>query len=96
MRKRCNYPKHVRYHLYGGRGIKVCDRWNDFAAFLADMGECPFSKGSIERLDNNRGYEPGNCVWLLKTEQSKNRECVKDARKKRTAWCVRSGTASAI
>lgn len=73
MRKRCNYPKHSKYHLYGGRGIKVCTQWNDFVSFLADMGECPFDKGSIERLDNDIGYEPANCVWLLKSEQSKNR-----------------------
>lgn len=73
MRKRCNYPKHPKYHLYGGRGIKVTPAWDDFTQFLTDMGECPFDKGSIERLDNDKGYEPANCVWLLKTEQSKNR-----------------------
>lgn len=73
MRKRCYYEKHPKYHLYGGRGIVVCERWNDFATFLADMGECPFTKGSIERLDNDKGYEPSNCVWLPKSEQSKNR-----------------------
>lgn len=73
MRKRCNYTKHPKYHLYGGRGITVCPQWDDFTQFLADMGECPFDKGSIERLDNDKGYEPANCVWLLKTEQSKNR-----------------------
>lgn len=73
MRKRCRYTKHPKYHLYGGRGIKVCDRWDTFANFLADMGECPFPKGSIERLDNDKGYEPTNCIWLPKSEQSKNR-----------------------
>lgn len=73
MRKRCDYPKHPKYHLYGGRGIKVCARWTDFVSFLADMGECPFPKGSIERLDNDKGYESSNCVWLPKVEQSKNR-----------------------
>lgn len=73
MRKRCNYPKHPKYRLYGGRGITVCPQWGSFSQFLSDMGECPFDKGSIERLDNDKGYEPANCVWLLKTEQSKNR-----------------------
>lgn len=73
MRKRCQYPKHPKYHLYGGRGITVCERWRQFVNFLTDMGECPFPKGSIERLDNDKGYEPTNCVWLLKVEQSKNR-----------------------
>lgn len=73
MRKRCRYTKHPKYHLYGGRGIKVCPEWEDFTRFLADMGECPFPNGSIERRDNDKGYEPANCVWLPKSEQSKNR-----------------------
>lgn len=73
MKKRCYYEKHPKYHLYGGRGITVCERWQQFANFLTDMGECPFPKGSIERLDNDKGYEPTNCVWLPKSEQSKNR-----------------------
>jgi hypothetical protein len=73
MRTRCRYKKHPKYHLYGGRGITVCAEWEDFTVFLADMGECPFSAGSIERLDNNKGYEPTNCIWLLKSEQSGNR-----------------------
>ena len=73
MRKRCQYPKHPKYHLYGGRGISICPQWSTFEAFYADMGECPFPKGSIERLDNDKGYEPVNCIWLPKVEQSKNR-----------------------
>ena len=73
MRKRCTYPKHPKYHLYGGRGITVYAKWASFAAFLEDMGRCPFPNGSIERLDNNSGYDPTNCVWLPKNEQSKNR-----------------------
>ncbi len=73
MRKRCNYSKHPKYHLYGGRGISVCPQWGTFMGFYADMGECPFPKGSIERVDNDKGYEPTNCVWLPKVEQSKNR-----------------------
>jgi hypothetical protein len=73
MRKRCLYEKHPRYHRYGGRGIKICKRWEKFENFFADMGECPFKNGSIERVDNNKGYTPSNCKWLPKTEQSKNR-----------------------
>lgn len=73
MKKRCQYPKHPKYPLYGGRGIKVCERWGEFANFLEDMGECPIPNGSIERLDNNKGYQPDNCVWLAKSAQSKNR-----------------------
>ena len=74
MRKRCTSAKHPRYHRYGGRGIKICKRWEKFENFLADMGVCPFKKGSIERINNDKGYTPSNCKWLLKTEQAKNRE----------------------
>jgi hypothetical protein len=73
MKKRCTYEKHPRYHRYGGRGITICKRWEKFENFLEDMGECPFDNGSIERINNNKGYTPSNCKWLLKTEQSKNR-----------------------
>ena len=76
MRRRCTDPKHPRYHRYGGRGITVCKRWEKFENFFADMGVCPFEKGSIERKNNNRGYTPSNCVWLPRDQQSKNRECV--------------------
>lgn len=77
MRKRCTYEKHPRYPRYGGRGICVCERWQEFANFLSDMGKCPIPNGSIERKDNNGNYTPDNCVWIPKTEQSKNRNCVK-------------------
>lgn len=73
MRRRCSDPNHPRYHRYGGRGIGVCKRWGKFANFLLDMGECPFEKGSIERKNNSKGYSPSNCVWLPKSQQSKNR-----------------------
>ncbi len=73
MRKRCTYENHPRYHRYGGRGIFVCKRWDKFENFLKDMGECPFPKGSIERVNNNKGYTPSNCIWLPKSQQSKNR-----------------------
>jgi len=73
MKRRCTDPKHPRYHRYGGRGIKVCKRWEKFEKFYADMGKCNVEKGSIERINNNRGYTPSNCKWIPKTEQSKNR-----------------------
>ena len=77
MKKRCYYKKHVRYHLYGGRGITICDRWHgDFKAFVEDMGKCPYENGSIDRIDNDRGYEPDNCRWIPKVNQSANRRCV--------------------
>lgn len=72
-RKRCHSPTNQRYEYYGARGIVVCDRWRDsFENFLADMGECPIGL-TLERLDNYKGYEPGNCVWATKEHQAQNK-----------------------
>lgn len=73
IRRRCNNPNHNGYENYGGKGIKVCARWNDFALFLADMGRKPSSKHSIERRDSNKDYEPSNCCWATFREQNNNR-----------------------
>lgn len=73
MIARCTNPKATAYEHYGGRGISVCERWMDsFENFLSDMGLKPSSKHSLERLDNSKGYEPGNCIWATPKEQSRN------------------------
>lgn len=73
MLQRCNNPRRPEYPRYGGRGIAVCDRWLSFANFLADMGKKPLPELSIERIDNNKGYEPGNCCWATPYAQTRNR-----------------------
>ena len=73
MRQRCRNPNAEGYHRYGGRGIKVCDRWDDFAIFIADMGPRPSPRHSVDRYPNQNGnYEPGNCRWATKTQQQRN------------------------
>jgi hypothetical protein len=71
MLTRCNDETHDQFAHYGGRGIRVCQRWHDFAAFIADMGTPPVGT-SIERVDNAKGYEPGNCRWATRHEQMRN------------------------
>lgn len=73
MRARCNRPNHPDYANYGGRGITVCDRWDDFSLFLADVGARPSADLSIDRVDNARGYEPGNVRWATVSQQQANR-----------------------
>lgn len=66
MRARCNCRSNGMFPFYGGRGIKVCARWDDFRNFLADMGERPGPEYAVGRIDHARGYEPGNCEWQAK------------------------------
>jgi len=72
MKDRCNNPNHSEYANYGGRGITVCEKWDSFQAFYADMGERPVGM-VIERVDNNAGYFPGNCRWTTRSENMRNR-----------------------
>jgi len=73
MLQRCDKPNFIQYKDYGGRGIKVCERWYKFENFYMDMGPPPFPKASIERVDNDRGYEPENVVWADRATQAKNK-----------------------
>lgn len=83
MIQRCRDPNCNNWERYGGRGIKVCERWaSSFEAFYEDMGARPAGY-SIERLDANGAYEPGNCVWLPRFEQSRNTRA--------TRWVILDG-----
>ncbi len=73
MRSRCRNPADKGYDYYGARGITICDRWfASFLAFVEDMGPKPTILHSIDRIDNDGGYEPGNCRWADKTAQARN------------------------
>lgn len=74
MKDRCYNPKSQRYDRYGARGIQVCERWlNSFENFFADLGLRPSAEHSLERIDNDKDYEPSNCKWGTKDEQNSNK-----------------------
>jgi hypothetical protein len=72
MKHRCTCDTHMFYRFYGGAGITVCERWQAFENFYADMGECPV-KHSLDRIDNKGNYEPINCRWATSVQQARNK-----------------------
>lgn len=74
MIRRCTNPNNPKYEIYGGRGIKVCDRWIDnFDAFFEDMGRAPSKEHTLDRINGNGNYEPGNVRWTDSLTQGRNR-----------------------
>lgn len=74
MRARCENPKHNRYHLYGGRGISVCDEWQSYLTFRAWASGSGYRKGyQIDRINSDGDYEPSNCRWVSPKDQQRNR-----------------------
>lgn len=96
MRRRCNNPNYACFHRYGGRGIKVCKRWNVYQNFLDDMGLRPSAEHSLDRINNDGDYCPENCRWATREEQSNNSSaCVlletKGGRKTISQWARENG-----
>lgn len=99
MITRCYYESHKSYHRYGGRGIRVCDRWlgeDGFINFFQDMGFRPSNDYTLERIDNDGNYEPGNVKWGTKDEQisnkSSNRLLTLGGKTQTVAqWCIETG-----
>ncbi len=100
MRERCNNPNNKMYSRYGGRGISVCERWEDYENFLADMPPKP-DGATLERIDNDGDYHPDNCRWATRKEQNRNstnnrvleiygqKKCVAE-------WCEISGVSQSL
>lgn len=97
MRQRCHNPNSTAYKSYGARGIEVCDRWRaSFAAFIGDMGPRPSPRHQIDRIDNDRGYEPGNCRWVTRRENMRNQRktiwaTIDGEKRSLPEWCERLG-----
>jgi hypothetical protein len=97
LKSRCKNPNGPKFHRYGGRGIKVCDRWlNSFEDFLSDMGPRPSKLHSIDRINNDGNYEPSNCRWATNLVQGRNSSrvrlvTIKGKKLCIAAWCETLG-----
>lgn len=99
MMARCYVESATGFERYGGKGIKVCERWHDFANFLSDMGEAPEGH-SIDRRNSKLGYAPDNCKWSTRQEQNENRSSVRwleadGVRLTAAGWAKRLGLSKA-
>jgi len=92
MKKRCLNKNCKAYPMYGGRGISICERWNKFENFLADMGPRPSKDHSIDRKENDGNYEPTNCRWTIPTVQARNTRSRKDGGVPIKGVCWHKGT----
>lgn len=100
MRRRCEHPAHKSYADYGGRGIKVCERWHDVRMFVEDMGPRP-AGASLDRINNDGNYEPSNCRWATKSEQQLNKRNtayleVDGVTLPRSVWAKRTGISHSL
>jgi hypothetical protein len=89
MRSRCFNPNHPDYPNYGARGIRPCEAWDSFVNYYADVGDAPPGK-SLDRVDNDRGYEPANWRWATRSEQARNRRPAKQKRRRADVTQVRA------
>lgn len=88
MRQRCNDPNNHEWDRYGGRGIAVDHKWDDFAAFLNDLGRRPSPRHSLERIDNDAPYMPGNVRWATASEQARNKRNTRWVDHQGRRWCL--------
>lgn len=100
IKRRCFNYKDAAYERYGGRGITMCKRWSEsYEAFIEDMGHRPSANHSIDRIDNEGNYEPGNCRWATSKEQGRNTRrtifITIGERKSLAEWCEVYGIKSA-
>jgi hypothetical protein len=101
MKSRCLCKKNDAYSRYGGRGIKVCKKWLRFKNFLADMGQPPSTRHTLDRVDNSKGYTPSNSRWATKKEQNRNARTnitftIGDVTHCLSEWAERYGTPYSI